>query len=299
MKTWLKRLAWLLGGCAVLLALTYAVAWWRTERTLTRHFELPALDIPVRADPASVARGAHLAHTRGCTGCHGDTLGGMHLIDAGPVMQVYTPNLTPGGVLPQLDGAAFEHAVRHGVGRRGQPLILMPARDYMLLSNDDVAALYAYLHSVPAQIDVQPASRIGPVGRVLHLVGALPITDADRIDHARASRGDEAPSAANLEAYGSYVAQVCTGCHGETLAGGPMPGQPPGVPQPANLTAHASGLGHWSETDFLTLMRTGMRPDGSSVDDFMPWRSMGQMDDVELHALWIYLRSLPARPTGG
>ena len=293
MKTWMKRLTLALAAVLALLLLVAAAGWWRTQQTLALRWQLPAASIPYTAAPAQIARGEHLARTRGCTGCHGDKLAGERLIDVGPVMQIYTPNLTLGGVLPKLDAAAFEHAVRHGVGRDGQPLLVMPARDYMLLSNEDVAALYAYLHSVPAQPDLQPPCHIGPLGRVLHLFGALPLADAVDIDHVRASRGDAAPSPDQVEAYGGYIAQVCTGCHGATLAGGPMPGQPPGVPPPANLTADASGLGNWSESDFLTAMRTGKRPDGSSLNDFMPWRNMGQMDDTELHALWVYLRSLP------
>lgn len=297
MKTWMKRLTLMLGAVLVLLVLIVAAGWWRTQQTLALRWQLPAASIPYTAAPEQIARGEHLARSRGCTGCHGDTLAGAHMIDAGPVMQIYTPNLTLGGVLPQLDASAFEHAVRHGVGRDGRPLLIMPARDYMLLSNADVAALYAYLHSVPAQPEAQPASQIGPLGRVLHLFGALPFADAVSIDHVRASRGDDAPSPDQVEAYGGYIAQVCAGCHGATFAGGPMPGQPPGVPAPANLTAHVDGLGNWSEQDFMAAMRTGKRPDGSSLDDFMPWRNMGQMDDTELHALWTYLRSLPPQPS--
>jgi hypothetical protein len=30
----------------------------------------------------------------------------------------------------------------------------------------------------------------------------------------------------------------------------------------------------------------------------MPWKTMGQMGDDELHALWTYLHQQPARPKG-
>jgi len=296
MRTWIKRLTLALGVLLGLLTLLLTAGWWRTQQTLALRWQLPAVSIAVSADPAEIARGEHLAHTRGCSGCHGETLAGAHMIDAGPVMQIYAPNLTRGGVLPQVDITAFEHAVRHGVGRSGQPLLIMPAGDYSLLSNQDLAALYAYLYSVPAQPDAQPPNVIGPLGQVLHLFGALPFAAAVEIDHTRASRGDAAPPPEQLEAWGGYIAQICTGCHGNTFAGGPMPGQPPGVPPPANLTRHADGLGGWSEQDFVAAFRTGRRPDGSQLDDFMPWRTMGRMNDAELHAIWAYLRSLPAQP---
>ena len=42
--------------------------------------------------------------------------------------------------------------------------------------------------------------------------------------------------------------------------------------------------------------------DGSKLADFMPWRTFAKMSDVELSALWAYLRTLPphwARILGG
>lgn len=296
MKIWIKRS---LAALLLILALTYVAASWKTAHTLGARYSLTSVSLPVSKDASLRTRGEYLSRTRGCSGCHGETLAGRHVIDAGPVMQIYSPNLTAGGVLPEIRPSDFEHAVRHGVGRHGQPLLLMPARDYTRLSNDDLAAIYAYLQSLPAQSTAQAASTVGPLGRILHLFGALPLTDAERIDHTQASRGDRAPPIEDLVAYGEYIAQVCSGCHGDTLSGGPMVSQPPNTPPPANLTMHRSGLAQWSESDFVNTMRTGKRPDGSSLSDFMPWRSFGQMDAAEMHALWQYLQSLPPRPTGG
>ena len=54
----------------------------------------------------------------------------------------------------------------------------------------------------------------------------------------------------------------------------------------------------WTETDFVHAMRKGKRPDGSSIAKAMPWESYRKMTDVELGALWQFLRSLPAVPKG-
>lgn len=295
MKRGAKVMALVAGGLVIAAASLYGLGSWSTAAALAERQRLPAVALPIAADAAQIAHGAHLTRTRGCMDCHGETLTGKHVVDAGPVMQIHAPNLTPGGV--PLDPVTFEHAVRHAVGRNGQMLLLMPSSDYSLMSNEDVAAIYAYLKSLPADPTVQPESRIGPVGRVLYLFGQLPIFEAPRIDHARASRGDAAP-VDDVRAYGAYLAQTCRGCHGAELAGGPMPGQPPGVPDPANLTPDASGLGGWREADFVQAMRQGKRPDGSAIHPFMPWRTMGQMRDDELHALWTYLHQQPARPKG-
>jgi hypothetical protein len=70
-------------------------------------------------------------------------------------------------------------------------------------------------------------------------------------------------------------------------------------PYPANLTPDgATGLGDWTEADFIRALREGKRPDGSSLSPQMPWMAFGQMNDTELKALWLYLQSVPAQPYG-
>jgi hypothetical protein len=41
-------------------------------------------------------------------------------------------------------------------------------------------------------------------------------------------------------------------------------------------------------------MRTGVDPGGHAIREPMPWQMIGQMDDVELAALYHYLRSTNA-----
>jgi hypothetical protein len=55
------------------------------------------------------------------------------------------------------------------------------------------------------------------------------------------------------------------GCHGERLSGGRIPGAPSSLPVPANLTPHASGLGGWSQETFVSVLDTGVRPDGLNI----------------------------------
>ncbi len=51
-----------------------------------------------------------------------------------------------------------------------------------------------------------------------------------------------------------------------SLAGGPIPGAPPSLPVPKNLTPAPDGLGRDDEAQFIAMMRTG-RPsrDGARV----------------------------------
>jgi len=41
-------------------------------------------------------------------------------------------------------------------------------------------------------------------------------------------------------------------------------------------------------------MRTGTRPDGTTLTDDMPWKDFSKFDDIELAAVWRYMRSVPA-----
>ena len=79
--------------------------------------------------------------------------------------------------------------------------------------------------------------------------------------------------------YGAYLALSagCPGCHGPGLSGGKIPQAPPNTVAATNITP--AGLGAWSETDFLRVMRNGTWPDGRRLDAFMPWPYFAQMTD--------------------
>jgi hypothetical protein len=102
----------------------------------------------------------------------------------------------------------------------------------------------------------------------------------------------------NLQ-HGAYVANMCLGCHGEKLAGGKVPGGPPDWPAAANLTSAAnSGMAAYADPDaFLKMFRTGVRPDGTKIQ-VMPFESLREMNDTDVRALHLYLKSLPPRPQG-
>ena len=70
------------------------------------------------------------------------------------------------------------------------------------------------------------------------------------------------------------------------------------MPIVANLTPHESGLKDWTEADFMRALREGKRPDGTTINEAMPWKSYGQMGDTELKAIYAYLRTVPPEPEG-
>ena len=98
--------------------------------------------------------------------------------------------------------------------------------------------------------------------------------------------------------YGRYIAAVgCQGCHGQTLAGGPIEGGAPDWPPAANLTP-AGSLKTWTADGFTRFLRTGVRPNGAPVSPVMPIRETSRLTDDEIRALWLYLQTIPAAPRG-
>ncbi|HEX8360784.1 MAG TPA: cytochrome c [Longimicrobium sp.] len=281
-----------LGSFAGLVLVGLAIVYAVSERHFNRKYDVQPGAVAVRGDAQTIARGKHIALTRGCTDCHGDNLGGKTFIDAPPMARLFASNLTAGkgGVGRAYRDADWVRAIRHGVGPRGNPLLFMPSHEFNALSDEDAGALVAYLKTMPPVDNSLPANSVGPVGRVLYLTGQVPLVPAELIQHDRRPRS--APPVGPTAAYGKYLAAGCTGCHGTGFTGGKIAG-PPGIPEAANLTMHPTGLARWTEQDFIRALREGKRPDGSKVDDFMPWRTTARMTDDELRALWAYLRTVP------
>ncbi|KFN50050.1 c-type cytochrome [Arenimonas composti] len=291
MGKWFKRVATLAGLFLAAVAGIYGLAWLKSEAALARIYTVDDPPLVFAGDEAERVRGEHLYNVLTCVECHAEGGTGKLWFDAGPVGRAVAPNLTPAAIAGRYDADGLAAAIRHGVRPDGTPLRYMPVGDYHRLSDADTAALVRYLQSLPPAPGPAETTVIGPLARVLHLFGKIEMVPAELLDHTPRRR--EAPPVAATAAYGDYLAQVCTGCHGADFAGQRVPGTPPELPPAANLTPHADGLAGWSEADFLRAIREGRRPDGSEIHPFMPWRTYSRMTDVELQAIWAHLSRLP------
>ena len=114
---------------------------------------------------------------------------------------------------------------------------------------------------------------------------------AQRIDHRLppATPVAEGPTATHR----AYVANMCRGCHGEALKGGPIPGAPPDWPPAANLTAMATYATYDSLDKFRAMLKSGKRPGGEAIK-VMPFPSLGALNDTDVQALYAFLRTLPS-----
>ncbi len=299
MKKWMKRAGIGLGSIVLALILGVLTVYAASEVRFRRAYdEVAVSQLRASQGPAAVARGRHLAVAIGkCVVCHDGDFGGKVLFDAGPLGVVVSPNLTrgQGGVAARYSDGQLERAIRHAVDADGHALAIMPSDDYNIMSEQDMRDLLAYLRTLPPVNRRLPGTTVRAVGRALYLAGKLQLFPAERIDHTRRPPAP-IPAGVTVE-YGEYLATIggCKGCHTATLAG-TAEGQAPGEPPAANLTP-AGRLGHWSEHDFTTALRTGVRPDGTAINAAMPWALAGQMTDDEIRAVWMYLRTVPPKPT--
>ena len=151
------------------------------EYPVSRHGEVATRVATVAPDPeparlahldaSQVARGHYLAQIMGCGGCHTDgalvgapdaarlfagSSVGIAATDPARDLRpavVFPANLTPDpktGIGGRSDAqiAAAIRAGWHGEG--AGELQIMPWREYAILTNEDVAAIVAYLRSIPA-----------------------------------------------------------------------------------------------------------------------------------------------------
>jgi mono/diheme cytochrome c family protein len=254
--------------------------------------ELEPITIPV--DSAARQRGQHMVQVA-CSGCHGpDLTGGTDLLGIPAIGSIPTANLT--GLAETHSDADLVRAIRHGVAPDGRRLMIMPAETFIHFSAEDLGAIVAYLKSLPAAGEPQPQPEITLVGRAMIAAGLFgqPFPAA-YIDHEMGFH--EMPETEVNLAHGEYLSRFCQACHGAELAGQQPPGDP-SSPYAPGLT-NSGRLQVYDEAGFLKAMRSGVAPDGRSLNPaYMPWESFGKFSDEELQALYMYLDSLPAATAG-
>ncbi|MFT3922213.1 MAG: c-type cytochrome [Myxococcales bacterium] len=261
---------------------------------------LAGVDLPGIALERAIARGKHLVEARyACGACHGANFAGGVMIDNGAIGTIRGANLTSGkGGLPANYAVAdWDRIVRHGIKPDGSPAV-MPSEDFFAMTDQELSDVIAYLRSQPSVDAEVPKPTFGPVGTVLLAVGKFPLAAYKLGDHQR-PHAKQAPDAANTPEFGAHLAAICTGCHRENLAGGPMLFGPPDWPAAANLTHHEAGLSSWSFDDFERALVHGKSKDGRALrppmSEVVP--ATRAMTATERKALWTYLASVQPMPT--
>lgn len=237
----------------------------------------PAFAVEIPSDAVSIARGEHLAITRGCGGCHGEQLQGQPMWGA-----VVTPNLA--AYAREHDAATFERALRHGIDHTGRGMYSMPSFNFMNMRDEDVAALFAYLRQAPVA-DGPKASTGMPFALRLAIAQGKDDVMPAWMEHAPALEYQGSPFASL--ARGEYIAMTtCNECHGFSLRAD-VPWESDG--RTPDLIAMMAG---YPEADFRHLMRDGVAVGGRELE-MMSGVARGRFSrfsDEELSDLYTYLR---------
>jgi cytochrome c553 len=100
---------------------------------------------------ATTEYGAYLGTIAGCTGCHGPGLSGGKITGGDPAWGP-AANITKAGSIGKWTEAQFVQTMRTGKRPDGSELKApMPWQQYRNMTDDELRALWLYLHSVPAK----------------------------------------------------------------------------------------------------------------------------------------------------
>ena len=278
-------------GCAVVAGA--GLVMWAGDNVKKRHarvFDVAPDALEAYAGQVDLALGKRIVEVRsGCVECHGADLGGATVIDDSAMGRIDGPNITPHALGSWTDNE-IGRAIRHGIGKDGHPLHLMPSRDFFGFSGGDLASVVAYLRTVTPVMKPAGTIALGPLGKVLIATGKIPeYFNAETLDH-KADFTVKPPEMASVK-FGRYLAQSCTGCHGADFGGGPIPGGSPDWAPASDLTPR--GIGAWSEAEFASTMKSGVNPQGMRLRVPFPVTLTSKMSEMEVSALYMFFKTLP------
>lgn len=285
MKRFLRNLGIVTLGIVVLLVLVVVFLNFRTSTRMEQRFDIEPVLTTVTPDSAMLARGRHVMEIEACRHCHGEKLAGKVMMDM-PLWRMTAPNLTSGrgGIGGDYTVADWDRAIRSGVAADGRALMIMPGEVYKNLSDEDAAALIAYLQTIEPVDNELPGRELRFLGAVMLGAGGF---DPSEIVHEPGSAPKTTPAHEPTLELGGYLASTsCIGCHGQDFSG--KEAEDPNCPPSPPLDASAA----WELNEFVNAIRTGVNPGGRELNDqCMPWSAFSRMTDTELEALYKYIRT--------
>jgi mono/diheme cytochrome c family protein len=207
---------------------------------------------------------------------------------------IVAPNISPDAETGagKWSDEQLANAIRNGIGHDGRVLFpFMPYMGYRSMSDEDLAAVIAYVRSVPpvrnaiARIELPP-----PVKQSLQ--APPPVTSVAE------------PDVSSPVKRGSYLVTIaaCVDCHtplGKDMrprmdlafAGGFVFKGPWGEVAAPNITPDPSGISYYDEPIFVHALRMG-RVQARKLNPIMPWPRLRGLRDADLKAMFAYLQTL-------
>ena len=266
--------------------------------------------LTARADDL-VARGQYLTKAADCTACHtapgGQPFAGGRAFEL-PFGVLYSPNITP-DPKTGIGGYSDDDWVRvlhDGVARDGTHLYpAMPYASYSKMSRDDALAIKAYLMSLAPVAAKTPENKMKfPYSQRWLMVGWNQVNNPGKELKPDASK----PADWNRGAYLVEALGHCGECHtprnfmqglkdSKAFAGADIQGW-----HAYNLTSDkTAGLGNWSDAALAQYLSSGHADGHGPASGPMAEaieNSLRYLTSDDIHAMVVYLKSLPAQPDG-
>lgn len=209
-------------------------------------------------------------------------------------------NITPHALKDWTDAELFR-AITGGVGREGRALFpIMNYPGYGKMDREDIYSIIAYIRSLPPiENDVPPAESDFPMSLIIRTIPSVPEFSTRPTDKVK---------------YGEYLANTaaCDQCHTPTnrgriiperlYAGGRFIESSWGTVESSNITPDKeTGIGAWSEQDFIQRFKAFDRTSGKYEEDAvkpgefnspMPWQGYAGMSEEDLAAIYAYLMTV-------
>lgn len=278
---------------------------------------MPNLKAPT--DSATLARGEYIYKFQAqCWGCHGDTSGDANtsphggtlfdLTNVGPGFgKWYSRNLTPDpetGLGNWTDGEIVQ-ALREGISRDRTTLFpIMPADWYHGMADEDALAVVAYLRSLPPVRNAVPKDEPSFMAKALFTFKLMKPKDP-------VTSPVSAPPRGVTPEYGRYLSSNladCADCHtprnlqdgsvyvDSLFAGSSFAYEGTISSFARNITPDTeTGIGSWSEDQFLAAVTTGIAPDGTVLTPHMPYAYYKSWNMDDLRAVYAFVKNVPAR----
>jgi len=266
MRTVLRWVGYFAGFLLLLIVLAAAYVWIVSSNSLTKRADAHTETLAA-ATPAQLADGTRQLSILGCVSCHGEGLRGKLFFDVPNVAKLYAPNLTL--IAAHADDQRLAQAIRQGVGHDGRPLWAMPSGMFSRLEDGEVAALIAWMRTLPRAGAPTPPVSVGPIGRLGMALGKF---EPAPVVLQRFRRVEPIFAGSEHESGRRLAARACAECHGPSLEGGNA--------GPHAVAPDLAIAGGYDLDQFRTLMRTGVPPTGRdlglmktvSVQDFSSLR---------------------------
>lgn len=180
-----------------------------------------------QGDSAKTAHGQRIATLFMCNSCHGPNYSGNDFGAMFPIVKgLYASNISR--TMPAMSDAVLERVLREGV-HPDREIYIMPSKQFQFLSERDMAALIAFLRTIPPVGEMTP---LPPAGFEEAVTARLPddywrtLKEGEKRSYHNSAeevayyKANQPPDLGPEMARGRMIASsICSVCHGAALDG--------------------------------------------------------------------------------